>query len=245
VSTEDRWSDRSAATDGSPPHSGAGGGAEPACEPHDPLGTPSASAGVPPASSPSRRRRLAIASVAVLVVVAAVVAGIAVFRSSIADAIATGHGTATITWTPASGSSQPPQPFSGTVDGRAVSGVATSTISASDVPSTAGSPATLPSRIQAFRWKGQFGGKPYDLEVDIVGAGGSSGTGFTRFEVTGTYANRAVRCTAPVSSSSGSASTAPIHFSGTVGSYKVSGAVPQPSGNGSKQTATATFTVTG
>jgi hypothetical protein len=164
--------------------------------------------------------------------IGAVVAGLVIAESGTSSAIAAGKGTATITWIPAPGSgstgdggANPPQPFTGTINGIAVSGISTTTLTASGVESLGNSSIATRSKIQFFRWKGKFGGKPFDLSLSIQV---QRGTGtvvvrFPQFKVTGTYAGEEVSAVVAPPSSASPMTSAPIDFHGTAGDWQVSG----------------------
>ncbi|MGD0880983.1 MAG: hypothetical protein ABSB09_05400 [Acidimicrobiales bacterium] len=178
----------------------------------------------PPKSS---RRSLIFGIVGVVIVVAVVIVGIFIFDETSA-AIAAGSGTATITWTRAPGSvdtsTNPPQSFTGTVGGHSLVGVATFTTANPSQGTT-----------QVGHYRGTFDGKPYalDVRVDLRDLA---------FVVTGTYDGQAVHAVIRAPSNPDlSSSTA--SFSGTIGTWKVSGTLDIPTGTDQKQTATASYTV--
>ncbi len=198
----------------------------------------------PPAPDPAARasrRRLVIGLVAVLVVAAVVGVLILVVGKKVEAAIATGSGTATVTWTPAhpggASTSFTPQSFSGSINGNSLTGVATSPLaSSSSNPFTPGSTA----KAELFRYRGTYDGKPYTIGVFLQGP--LSGTDpSVQFSVSGTYGDQPVRGVigpAPANSTS-----AAIPFHGTIGDWKVSGTLHGPTGTAQQQTATAQFTV--
>jgi hypothetical protein len=200
------------------------------------------------ASPKKTSRRQVIGAGVAVVVVGGVAAGVALSRSSGPTTISTGTGTATITWTPATGPTPVvgnlPQPFSGTVDGLQAKGVATTTFSAADADSLSGSKSR---GFQVFEWKGTMGGKPFDLGVFIqpVKTGPSGGylaLGAGEFKVVGKYGSDAVSAVVVGPIAIGNPTTA--RFRGTVGHMQVSGAISGPNGNSQKQVAKATLTVT-
>jgi hypothetical protein len=162
--------------------------------------------------------------------------------SSTPNTISTGTGTATITWEPVSGSStgfgNPPQPFTGTIDGLRLSGVATTP------------KANSATTIEFFRWKGTFAGKPFDVGLFATYHPATSlsnpAARFPSIKITGKWGSQAVNghivtpSAAQLKNGKG-----PLRFDGTVGEYKVSGSIPQPTGTGdrTKRTGTATFTI--
>jgi len=174
---------------------------------------------------------LIVGIVAAVVVVAAVIVGFVVFGSSVADAFISGNGTATITWTPASPDSvnPVPQPFSGTVGGETVTGIAKTTLmlgnGGSPFPSSA--PGSL---VSAFRWSGDFGGKPFNLGLFFkVPARASPFFQPTQLVAKGTYNGEPVN--AVVTGPDSGQATGPADFHGTIGGWKVSGSVNAPTGN--------------
>jgi hypothetical protein len=172
--------------------------------------------------------------------------------SSTPNTISTGTGTATVTWEPVSGSStgfgNPPQPFTGTIDGLLLSGVATTPSASSASPLS--NSGKIPSTIEFFRWKGTFAGKPFDVGFYATYHPATNLSNpvamFSSTKITGTWGSQAVNghivtpTAAQLKSGKG-----PLRFDGTVGEYKVSGSIPQPTGTGdrTKRTGTATFTI--
>ena len=197
-----------------------------------------------PAAPKSHRRSLIIGIVCVVVIAAVVVPAAFVFDAATA-AISSGNGTATITWTSAPGSgdasSNPPQSFSGTINGHTLSGVATVAI-----PTGAANPFAnskgAPKNVQIFQYKGSFDGKPFDIGVFIHYPVSLGSTGSTTFTIDGTYDGQAVHATLGPPANP-NLSNPPIPFSGTIGSWQVKGIIHGPNGTNGKQTATATFTV--
>jgi hypothetical protein len=207
-----------------------------------------------PAGVPKQGRSKWPLIVAAMVAVAIIVAGVLIVLTRMSAAISTGTGTATISWTSAtpSGSSatsgvsfaDPPQPFSGDINGTSVSGV--STTLTKNLGSALQGRTVKGSTVQIFQYKGQFGGKPFDiglfihLPVSLSSPGGPPPD--ENVVVKGTYNGEAVNGTIKPPTP-GSQSTA-ADFQGTIGTYKVTGTITSPAGGTGKQTATATFTVT-
>jgi hypothetical protein len=196
----------------------------------------------PPAPK-SHHRSLIIWVIGAAVVTSLAIVGFVVFDEASA-AISTGTGTATITWlTPTSGypsTGNPPQPFTGTIAGHPVSGIATNPITpqGSD-PGLA--PGSIPSTIKVFRYRGTFAGEPFDLGVFIH----TPFTGlnpYVLFTIKGTWNGQAVNAvvTTPVNANG---PRPQILFHGTIGRWRVSGFIHGPTGTGRTQTVTATFTV--
>jgi hypothetical protein len=190
------------------------------------------------------RRPIVFGIVGVVVIVALVIAGIFVFGAASA-AISAGSGTATITWTPApdsgDASSSPPQSFSGTINGHSLSGVATTAIPTGATNPFSGSTGA-PKEVQIFRYTGSFDGKPFDIGISIHYPVSISSPNSTLFVIDGTYDGQPVHATlgAPANPN---LSNPPIPFTGTIGSWRVTGIIHGPSDKSGKQTATATFTV--
>jgi hypothetical protein len=184
----------------------------------------------------SHRRSVIIGIVVVVLVAAVVIPGLFVFDAATA-AIASGNGTATITWTPASDNGDtlgnPAQTFSGSINGNALSGLATFTI-----PTESGNPAlgSTPTskELPYFHYKGSYAGKPFVLVVDVNLQNES-------FVANGRYDGQAVYAVIGPAGGSGLGNS-PIPFHGTIGSWQVTGTVNFPTGSG-RQTATATFKV--
>jgi hypothetical protein len=189
----------------------------------------------PPVASNGSHRSLIVGIVGAAVVVVLVILGVFVFFK-VSAAISAGSGTATITWTAApgseNGSSNPPQPFTGTIGGHPVSGVSTFVF-----PSNPTVPDAL-KNAQIFRYKGSFDGKSFALDGQI----GGQTVNTLVLLITGTYDGQAVHAVlAPPSNPN--LSNPPIPFHGTIGKWKVKGIIRGPTGSGQKQTATATYTV--
>jgi hypothetical protein len=203
---------------------------------------------------PPKHRKVVIGVIGAVVVIALVVVGILVFNMASA-ALSAGSGTATITWIQApdngNSSSNPPQPFTGTIGGHAVSGVATFSGAATITePIENGSGSEIVSgrsgvaTIQYFHYRGTFAGKAFDLGLSIgIPKSGGAGLQITDFVISGTYAGDKVSATIEPPKSSINQSSPPLAFHGTIGKWKVTGTIHLPSGT-NKQTATATYTLT-
>ena len=180
--------------------------------------------------------------------------------SSIPTTISVGSGTATITWIPvssdATGFGNPPQPFTGTIDGLPLSGVATTPgVNSVVTPSGASNHASssnsgkIPSTIEFFRWKGTFAGKPFDVGLYATYHRSTNPIGpasFPSVKITGRWGPLAVNGhIVPPTAEQLKTGRGPVRFYGTVGRYNVSGSVPRPSGTGTgaKKTGRATFTI--
>ncbi len=186
-------------------------------------------------------------AIAVVMVGVGVGVGVAVSQQS-KPTIPAGSGTATIIWKPVPGSKVPPaiafpsnqftgtltprpQPFSGTIAGLSVRGIATKTPSSLNT-GTFGKPM----QRQLFQWKGAFDGSAFNLGlfIELTLAGEPN----VFFRVTGRWGTEDVSVIAPYQDPG-----SPIAFHGTVGSRKVSGSVDRPKGNQERQVVVATFTV--
>jgi hypothetical protein len=199
-------------------------------------------------SAKSRRRSLILGVVVAVILLGIVIAGLLVWSKASA-VISAGNGTATITWTPVTGGSSspgnPPQPFTGSINGNAVSGVATTPFSLNGLNPLL-NPSAAPSEVQVFRYKGKFAGKSFDLGMYIKVPFNPSLTGGSEFVVKGTYDGQAVHgvVTPPPLTSINGSSSSLANFHGTIGQWKVSGAISSSTGTSQTQTATARFTVT-
>ena len=101
-----------------------------------------------------------------------------------------------------------------------------------------GSPTNPYSETPVFRWKGTYGGKPFDLRVILFDDGHP-------FGVAGTYGTETVKASVAVPTTQDTDQAhIPIDFQATIGLWKVSGVIGGPAGGNEKQTARATFTVT-
>ena len=156
--------------------------------------------------------------------------------------ITSGQGEAVIRWTPGTASTSetenPPQPFSGTIDGRPVAGVSRVLI-----PPDAPVPQSV-QNVPLQGLQGTFGGKQFDLSLTLAAKTGASGEVSEGFKVTGEYASTPVDVFvgAPEPAvDSVHAGRPTVRFSGTVGALKVSGTIATPH----RQSATASFTVDG
>jgi hypothetical protein len=192
-------------------------------------------------------RRLVIGGL-VVAVVAVVAAGLVLFITNMSSAISTGTGTATITWTPVTGTPPAignlPQSFGGSINGVGVSGINRTTITAKDFESLTNPSRTSPTEFQAFRLTGSFGGKDLSLGVYYVVSLRPSLTNL-EINVRGTYGSMAVKgIITPPSAAELTNSSPPVHFHGTIGDFRVSGIIYPSAGNSKLQTSRTTFTVT-
>jgi hypothetical protein len=204
----------------------------------------------PDSVSTTHARRWVIGVVVVAVVVVGVVVGIII--SSTSAGITTGTGTATITWTPVAENNpdtigNPPQPFAGTIDGNSVSGVATTPFTTANGQKITGI-GQLSQKIRFIEWKGNFGGKPFNVGVFANYASGTPLTNplgrFPMLTIAGKWGDeQIVGKIATPSAAELKQGNPPAHFSGTVGDLKVSGTAQPPAGGGKHQSGTATFTV--
>jgi hypothetical protein len=190
-------------------------------------------------------RRMVIVG-AIVVVAALVVVALVLLISNVSNALSTGTGTATITWTPAKGT-QPiignvPQPFGGSIKGTPVSGINKTTVNFKDYGSAfTSSKSTVV--FQVFRLTGSLDGTAFNLGLDYRIH--PKALANSQILVKGTYGSLAVTGTiAPPSAAQSLEGSPPLHFRGTVGDFKVSGIIYSPKGDANRQTARATFTVT-
>lgn len=192
---------------------------------------------------PKSRRLVAIGIMSAISVFALIIVGIVVFDQTSA-ALSPGSGTARINWVPVRASSEafssPPQSFSGSIGGYSLSGVATMTVPSADY-ATEG-PPNAPRFVQVFHYRGSFANKPFTIGVSYETPLSTSTASTVSLFITGTYAGQAVRAviTAPNNSSGISA---PVPLVGSIGKWKVTGAIKCCTGTSLKQTATASYTV--
>jgi hypothetical protein len=147
-----------------------------------------------------------------------------------------GRGTATITWSGATGD----RPTIKSITGAA--GSYTVTASGHVPPPTpiSGTASSLPSQYPVADVAGTIGGTPFTLDVVLsLPSSLSSNEPQSVGHVTGTFRGMAVSAalTANVNSNS-------FRFDGTIGSLQVSGVVSQPIHHGHSETAHASFDVT-
>jgi hypothetical protein len=207
-------------------------------------GAPDAGGDAPATSAPGPSSRALILGItAAVVVVAVVIIVVVVGMSGATDPLSPGSASATITWTSAAGNDNPPQPFTGTIDGLSVSGVAT-------IGTLSGSAITDPTSLHAqpvrlFEYRGTFDGKAFDLGVYVLfPESGALAVGTVpAFTIRGTYDSNKVAAKLFVSRQATSLSSVP--FRGTIGDRSVSGTLRMQSGSGKVHRATATYTLTG
>lgn len=201
-----------------------------------------------PGGRSSARIWIIVAVVAVLAVLGVVTALVLMADSA---AIHDGPGTATFTWTPVSHTASaqtgnpPPQPFAADINGHALTGTASSILPSSSISSLLGTPGSSGS-VPAFRYTGHFAGKPFALVLSFRISGSNPATGSPpnyRITVAGTFGSMPVAAT--VTAPRSGSPTAPAHFSGTIGHWKVTGDIPPPTGTSTRQTVTAHFVVSG
>jgi hypothetical protein len=208
---------------------------------------------VPSEAAPPQRasRRLLVGVVLALVVVASGI-GLAFGLSGTPTTITTGTGSATITWTPVPANSNnftsPPQPFQGTIEGIMASGVATIPLTASGIRPASPSGA-LPTKFEIAHWKGIFGGKSFTVGIFVKYSFNESiadpSPAFPTVTIVGQWGTDPVRGKVqPPTAAELKNDNGPIHFTGTVGEFKVSGTVQSPTGRKIRQSQ-ASFTITG
>ncbi len=201
----------------------------------------------PEAAPPPRRSRgLAIAIISAVVLLIVVGVGVGIYVATQANTIGLGSGIATITWKHTAGSvnpisgisiNPPPQPFTGSIEGRTISGTSTFILPG---------PSSLASRssFSYQRYTGTFDGKAFNLKVTVTGLSSDpSSPGSTTnasFVVDGTWGSDKVHAVVPTPTNP-NGNTAGFH--GTVGQWKVTGTITGPTNNGSIAKATASFTV--
>ncbi len=205
-----------------------------------------------PAARRSTRTWIIAGVVAVVVVVGAVTAIVLVHDSA---AIHDGPGTATFTWTPviqdtsSQSGNQPPQPFIAEINGHSVTGTASAILSQSSIASLFGGSRTS-KPVPAFRYTGQFAGKPFSLVLSFRVEGQNPLTIATassakfRFTAVGTYGTMPVTAVVTVPPN-GPTNGHPAHLTGSIGHWKVSADIPTATGSSSKQSATVHYVVSG
>jgi hypothetical protein len=210
---------------------------------------PPTSEAVANSPSPGLSRRAVLGGA--IVVAGAAAAAIVLVVSKSSNGIGEGSGTATITWVPTrteSTDGNPPQPFTGTIGGLLLNGVATTAPTAGIFGSPSSPSRTVPKDIPLFIWKGTLGGMSFRLVISITGLNLNSlskpSAGGAALKITGTYGSENVIGDVPVPSADLDNNSSPIDFHGTVGARKVTGVVHAPTGDGKLQTATASYTVT-
>jgi hypothetical protein len=147
-----------------------------------------------------------------------------------------GRGTATITWTGATGIKPTIKSIKGAAGGYSVA--ATGRIP--HTTSIAGSASSIPSEFPLANIKGVIGGTHFTLDIVLtLPTAETSAKSLSLGHITGTFRNQVVTgtLTANVSSSS-------FGFKGTIGTLHVDGVVSQPHEHGNTETAHARFDVT-
>jgi hypothetical protein len=159
--------------------------------------------------------------------------------------LAPGHGTATVTWrSPGGGSSSPgnpPQPFTGTIGGHQLTGVATNPLTSSSSAKLV-NPSKSSGEIEILKYVGKLAGHTYNVGLYVnTPLNLSSGS----FEAKGTYDGLPVSAVL-VGTTKGSFKAGSVQgtFHGTIGKLKVSGTISAPTGNTNRQMAKAVYTVT-
>jgi hypothetical protein len=156
-----------------------------------------------------------------------------------------GQGTATISWVGPGGLGPASDPVSGSASGLAVTGVAKTPDNAVSPALSSGNPTSLPMGFPIADVTGTLAGHPFTLAITLIltqpisGLGGPKGT-VNIGQVTGTFRHHPIKAALTANLSGG-----PIHFSGTIGTYGVTGSVDQPTRHGDTSTARASFNVKG
>jgi hypothetical protein len=147
-----------------------------------------------------------------------------------------GRGTATITWTGATG----PNPTVNSIKGSAGGYQVAARGQVPKSPSISGTASSLPSQFPIAHVKGTIGGTGFTLNIVLTLPASLTSSNLQTFgHVTGTFRNQQVAATLTANVNSGS-----FAFVGTIGSLRVSGHVSQPRQDGNTETARATFKVT-
>lgn len=184
------------------------------------------------AASVGRAVVVVVTGAAVLV---AVSAWTTAFMASLTR-IPLGRGTATITWTGATGIAPTIQSISGNARGYTVSGRGHVPL-----PSPgAGTATSIPSQIPVADVTGTIGGSRFTLNITLTfPASVTSKAPQNVGSVSGTFRNEPVRATLTADITSKS-----FAFAGTIGSLHVSGVISQLTQHGRSETAHARFDVT-
>ncbi len=187
-------------------------------------------------------------------IVAAVVVAAVVIYDKASTALSAGSGTATITWVPTPGNAPgvifPPRTFVGTIGGKKLVGhAAVKVVTVGHSTLILGSPPS--STVVISDYDGSLGGKPFAIvqsdrpnstdpaQNDPLLYGGT----FDGMRVNLMLgAAPGLSLTAAVVHHSG-ATRSPIHFFGTIGTWRVTGLIDFPTWTGDEQTATATYRV--
>jgi hypothetical protein len=175
------------------------------------------------------------------------------------NALHTGAGTATVSWTPTHSTTYAkpaPQPFTGTIDGLQLSGTASAPTDAKvEKPGsgvTTGKLFDKPLKsIPIQDWNGTLGGTPFSVDVTMSDTASFAGSlanktttltlGQISLNATGTFGSQDVTLSGTVTGTGRDT----ISFHGTIGNLSVRGTVQMPSAATTKATAGASFTVTG
>jgi hypothetical protein len=183
-------------------------------------------------ASVGRAVAVVVTGAAVLVLVAAWTTA---FMASLTR-IPLGRGTATITWTGATGITPTIQSISGNARGYTVSGHG----HVPQPPPGAGTATSIPSQIPVADVAGTIGGSRFTLNITLTfPASVTSKAPQNVGSVSGTFRNEPVRATLTANITSRS-----FAFAGTIGSLHVSGVISQPTQHGRTETAHARFDVT-
>jgi hypothetical protein len=175
---------------------------------------------------------------AALVVALSLFALLPAVPAGAAASIHPGVGTGSVRWISVGSG---PQPFTGSVEGLTMKGVATKYKVGNALHRH-----PIPARIPLLRWRGTLGGTRFNVGLALNGTTiahplvGIGGTPLPVFAVTGTFGSQPVRGTLYESSKTPGILT----LKGSVGNLRVQGVVHQPSNLGRHHSAMATFTLT-
>lgn len=165
--------------------------------------------------------------------------------------IQSGAGRATFNWTllhpntTSPSTTGPIAAFTGDIEGHRVTGTSTLVIP----PGASSAPVRPPTgAIPVFRYRGSFAGSSFDVTVsfDLPPPMNSSDPGLsgtTSISVAGTYGNDPVRATVTSATWSGGTVRRFVHFTGTIGKWKVTGTIAPTTGTAMHQRAVAQFLV--
>ena len=165
--------------------------------------------------------------------------------------IHSGAGSATFNWTLLRPSASNPTgtgtlaAFTGDIEGHAVTGTSTLIF---PVGSSSTAPEPGAGAIPVFRYRGSFAGSSFDVTVSYnvppwMNASASPSAGPITMSVAGTYGTEPVHGTVTSATWSGGSVRRLVHFTGTIGKWKVVGTISPTTGTATHQRATAHFVV--
>ncbi len=209
-------------------------------------------AGEPVGRSQGTRGRTRTWIVVVLIVVAlGIGAATVLLLVSPSAGIHSGAGSATFNWTLLRPSASNPTgtgtlaAFTGDIEGHMVTGTSALISPAASSP-TAPEPGA--GAVPVFRYRGSFAGSSFDVTVSYnvppwMNTSAAPSAGPITMSVAGTYGTEVVRATVTSTTWSGGSVRRLVHFTGTIGKWKVAGTISPTTGTATHQSATAHFVV--